>query len=69
MTPAKLNYTTTFTNIHNTLAHELRTPAAIQNARKRFGPCQIDVPYKGIFGIIIDDVISPFYIFQVRVWM
>jgi cation-transporting ATPase 13A3/4/5 len=30
-----------------------------------YGACQIDVPYKGAWGIFIDEVLSPFYLFQI----
>lgn len=30
-----------------------------------FGECQIDVPYKGIWGIFFDEVFSAFYLFQI----
>ncbi len=66
MTPVKLNYTTTSTFIHDTFAQGIKTQAEVQNARTLFGPCQIDVPYKGVLGIIADEIISPFYVFQVK---
>jgi len=30
-----------------------------------YGACQIDVPYKGAWWIFIDEVLSPFYLFQI----
>jgi len=30
-----------------------------------YGPCQIEVPYKGVLKILFDEVLTPFYLFQV----
>lgn len=40
--------------------------------RMKFGPCEIDVPKKSVTGILISEVLNPFYIFQifsVVLWM
>lgn len=34
-------------------------------AKKKYGPCQIIVPRKSIPRLMIDEVLNPFYIFQV----
>lgn len=34
-------------------------------ARKRYGDCQIVVPRKSIPRLLIDEVLNPFYLFQV----
>ena len=31
----------------------------------KFGNCQVDVPKKSIFGILVSEILNPFYIFQV----
>mmetsp|Transcript_15938 Transcript_15938/g.21614 ORF Transcript_15938/g.21614 Transcript_15938/m.21614 type:complete len:169 (+) Transcript_15938:698-1204(+) len=31
----------------------------------KFGPCEVDVPKKSVFGILMSEVLNPFYIFQV----
>ena len=38
----------------------------------KFGRCEVDVPKKSIFGILVSEVLNPFYIFQifsVVLWM
>ena len=50
----------------------MQTPMEYEYQYKMFGPCQIEVPYKGVLGIFVDEVLSPFYIFQVGsifLWM
>jgi len=50
----------------------MRSSIECNNTYTFHGPCQIDVPYKGICGIFIDEVLSPFYIFQIAsviLWM
>lgn len=41
------------------------TAEKYRNLSKLYGPCQIDVPYKGVLRILREDVLTPFYIFQV----
>ena len=41
------------------------TIAFYENAFGLYGPCQIEVPYKGIIGIFLEEFLSPFYLFQV----
>ena len=36
-----------------------------QLQRMKFGHCQVDVPKKSVFGILVSEVLNPFYIFQV----
>eukprot|EP00826_Nyctotherus_ovalis_P018309 TRINITY_DN15468_c0_g1_i13.p1 TRINITY_DN15468_c0_g1~~TRINITY_DN15468_c0_g1_i13.p1 ORF type:complete len:957 (-),score=308.46 TRINITY_DN15468_c0_g1_i13:525-3395(-) len=43
----------------------MRSATEYNSAFALHGPCQIDVPYKGVWGIFVDEVLSPFYIFQV----
>ena len=31
----------------------------------KFGPCEVDVPKKSVFSILVSEVLNPFYIFQV----
>jgi len=33
--------------------------------RSRFGPCQVEVPKKGVGKILVSEILNPFYIFQV----
>ena len=33
--------------------------------RMKFGNCEVDVPKKSVFKILVDEVLNPFYIFQV----
>lgn len=33
--------------------------------RMKFGSCQVDVPKKSVMGILVSEVLNPFYIFQV----
>jgi len=50
----------------------MRDYIELENSQKLHGPCQIEVPYKGISGIFVDDILSPFYLFQVAsviLWM
>eukprot|EP01022_Parablepharisma_sp_SALTPOND_P025544 TRINITY_DN598_c0_g1_i1.p2 TRINITY_DN598_c0_g1~~TRINITY_DN598_c0_g1_i1.p2 ORF type:complete len:979 (+),score=86.34 TRINITY_DN598_c0_g1_i1:10743-13679(+) len=50
----------------------MRSSLEYKNAFALHGPCQIDVPYKGVGGIFLDEVLSPFYIFQIAsiiLWM
>ena len=38
----------------------------------KFGDCQVDVPKKSVFAILVSEVLNPFYIFQVfsvALWM
>lgn len=43
----------------------MKEPVDLENAQALFGACQINVPYKGIWGIFVDEILSPFYLFQV----
>ena len=63
--PVKLRYTRTYVNIHEELSKGMRTQVEYENAFNLYGQCQIEVPYKGICGIFVDEVLSPFYLFQV----
>lgn len=65
LTPIKFNYSTSCSNIHNTLSKGIGSQEELNNAKAFYGPCQIDVPYKGICAIFIDEILSPFYLFQV----
>ena len=38
----------------------------------KFGPCEVNVPKKSVTGILVSEVLNPFYIFQifsVALWM
>ncbi len=63
--PIKYAYSKPYSSIHSGMSHGMRDSDELSNAVDLFGPCQIEVPYKGILGIFIDEVLSPFYIFQV----
>jgi hypothetical protein len=42
----------------------LDTPQ-VKSARQRYGDCQIVVPRKSLPGLLVDEVLNPFYLFQV----
>lgn len=63
--PIKLNYDITYVNIHEELSKGMCRQEEYDNAFNLYGPCQIEVPYKGIIGIFVDEFLSPFYLFQV----
>ena len=65
LVPLKFCYTKAYNSIHSTLAKGMKEPVDLENAQALFGPCQIEVPYKGILGIFVNEVLSPFYLFQV----
>ena len=70
--PVKLRYSRPYVAIHEELSKGIRGSAEYKSAYALHGPCQIEVPYKGICGIFVDEVLSPFYIFQVAsitLWM
>lgn len=33
--------------------------------RMRFGPCNLEVPKKSALRLLVDEVLNPFYIFQI----
>ena len=63
--PIKLNYRLSYVKIHEDLSKGMRSKINYDNAFGLHGPCQIEVPYKGVFGIFLDEFLSPFYLFQV----
>ena len=70
--PIKFEFNRPYTYIHEHLSKGMRSHAEYDYNYKMFGPCQIEVPYKGVCGIFADEVLSPFYIFQVGsvlLWM
>lgn len=72
MLPIKLNCARPYVAVHNELNKGMRTSTEYNNTYALHGPCQIEVPYKGVMGIFFDEVLSPFYLFQVAsviLWM
>ena len=63
--PTRLRYSRSYLSIQEELSKGMRSREEYENAYRLHGPCQIEVPYKGVLGIFIDEVVSPFYIFQV----
>jgi cation-transporting ATPase 13A2 len=35
------------------------------NLLEKFGPCQLEVPRKSVPSLLVDEVLNPFYLFQV----
>lgn len=63
---------------YDELRRKYTDPNRIGNAslrelqRMKFGPCEVDVPKKSVTGIMVSEVLNPFYIFQVfsvALWM
>lgn len=54
-----------FRELRAELANGIQEEQIYSDRFKLHGPCQIDVPYKGILRILIEDVLTFFYIFQV----
>ncbi len=63
--PVKLRFNRPYVQIHEELSKGIRSRTEYENTYNLFGPCQIEVPYKGVIGIFLDEVLSPFYLFQV----
>lgn len=39
--------------------------ADVEQLKRIYGPCQLEVPRKSIPALLVDEVLNPFYIFQV----
>ncbi len=66
--PIRMRYNRPYVEIHEELSKGIRSCTDYKNAFNLFGPCQIEVPYKGVLGIFLDEVLSPFYLFQVCIY-
>ncbi len=58
-------------SLRSTFGNGIASNSNYEDELKLYGHCQIDVPYKGVLGILIEEVLTPFYLFQVlfRDWM
>ena len=65
MMPIKLAYKKTYAIIRTEMAGGVKSNAEYENLMKLNGLCEIEVPYKGVLGILVEEVITPFYLFQV----
>jgi len=65
MMPIKLDCKKPYETIRNTMAEGIKSFEEQQNLLNFYGPCLIDVPYKGICGILFEEVLTPFYLFQI----
>ena len=64
--PIKLDVKKSYSDLINEIGHGVLSENEYDNYRQRHGLCQIEVPYKGVPLILFEDIITPFYLFQVK---
>ncbi|OMJ77375.1 hypothetical protein SteCoe_23073 [Stentor coeruleus] len=62
--PLVFNTKLSFANIHS-MKGGIDSEALIKYRQRIFGPCVIDVPVPSVFETFIDEVLRPFFIFQI----
>lgn len=63
--PVEFDYYKTFEEIHKNNSHGISEGCEYNQTVEKYGKCNIQVPEKGVFQLLIEEILSPFYVFQV----
>lgn len=55
-----------YNDIHRLYSEGFKNPIDYQFELLKYGKCQIDVPMKSLPRLLIEEVLNPFYVFQVN---
>jgi len=63
-TPIEFDYYKSFSQVIECYAKGIQEGQEHKTAIDQYGKCNIELPERGIFKLLIEGVLSPFYIFQ-----